>query len=127
MVPMEKGVEDVNIKTTDKPKLIKQSKSLSLEVKDKFIHLLSKFSDVFVWDYADLKEYDKKIIQHTIPIKPDQKPFRQKLISINPRLLPSIKKEVNKIFKENIIVPIIFFDWMSNLVSMRKKTREIRL
>jgi len=124
---MEKGVEDVNIKTTDKPKLIKQSKSLSLEVKDKFIHLLSKFSDVFVWDYADLNEYDKKIIQHTIPIKPDQKPFRQKLISINPRLLPSIKKEVNKIFKENIIVPIIFFDWMSNLVSMRKKTREIRL
>lgn len=65
LVPTEKGVQDVNIGTTDKPKMIKLSKSLFPKVKEKYIHLLSELFDVFTWDYADLKEYDKKIIQHT--------------------------------------------------------------
>ena len=60
-------------------------------------------------------------------VKPDQNPFRQKLRRINPRLFLSIEKEVNKIFKAGIIVPITFSDWMSNLVLVRKKTGEIRL
>ena len=62
LVPTEKGVGDVNIGTANKPKMIKLSKTLSPEVKEKYIHLMSKFSDVFSWDYAELKEYDKKII-----------------------------------------------------------------
>jgi len=120
-------VEDTNIGTIDKPKMIKLSKTLSPEVKEKYIHLLSEFSDVFVWDYADLNEYDKKIIQHTIPSKPNQNPFRKMLRRINPSLLPSIKKEINRLFKAGIIIPFRFSDWMSNLVPTRKKTEEIRL
>lgn len=81
----------------------------------------------FALDYAELKEYDKKIIEHIIPIKPDQKPFRQNLRRINPMLLPSIEKEVNRIFKAGIIVPIRILDWISNLVLMRKNMGEIRL
>jgi len=64
-------------------------------VKAKYISLLYSFSDVFSYDYRDLKEYDKSIIQHIIPIKPNQNPFCQKLRRINPKLLPSIEKEVN--------------------------------
>eukprot|EP00253_Pinus_taeda_P034680 PITA_34680 len=74
-----------------------------------------------------VKVYDKDIIQHTIPIKPNQKLFRQKLRKINPKLLPSIEKEVNRLFKASIIVPIRFSDWISNLVLVQKKTREIIL
>jgi len=62
-----------------------------------------------------------------IPIKPNQKPFRQKLRKINPKLLPSIEKDVNKLYKSGIIVPIRFSDWISNLVPIHKKTGEIRL
>jgi len=122
LVPMDKGVEDVNLGTADPPKLVKLSKALSLEVKAKYVRLLSEFSDVFAWDYSNLNVYDKDIIQHTIPIKPDQKPFRQNLRRINPKLLPSIEKEVNRLFKAGIIVPIRFSNWISNLVPVRKKT-----
>ena len=97
LVPTKKAVEDVNIGKTDKPKLVKFSKALSPEVKKKYVKFLSKFSDVFSWDYSYLKVYDKNIIQHTIPIKLDHKPFRQKLRRINPKLLPSIEKEVNRL------------------------------
>ena len=76
LTPTEKGVEDMNIGTKNKPKMVMLSKTLSLEAKDKYVKLLSEFSDIFAWDYTDLKVYDKNIIQHTIPIKLDQKPFR---------------------------------------------------
>ena len=125
--PKEKGVEKVNIGTAENPQMVKLSKALPPEVKEKYIILLSSFPDVFAWDYSDLKMYDTNIIQHTIPIKPNQKPFRQKLRRINLKLLPSIEKEVNQLYKAGIIVPIIFSDWISNLVLVRKKTGEIRL
>lgn len=123
----EKGVEEVNIGTTVNPKLVKLSKALPPKIKDKYISLMASFADVFSWDYFDLKTYDTNIIQHTIPIKPNQKLFRQKLRRINPKLPPSIEKEVNRLYTSGIIVPIRFSDWISNLVPVRKKTGEIRL
>jgi len=97
LMPTEKCVEDVNIGTTKNPKMVKLSKALPPQIKAKYISLLSSFSDVFAWDYTDLKEYDKSIIQHIIPIKPNEKPFRQKMRRINLKFLPSIEKEVNRL------------------------------
>jgi len=88
---------------------------------------MAEFSDVFSWDYSDLKVYDKNIIQHTIPVNLDKIIFHQKLRRINPKLFPSIEKEVNRLYKYGIIVPIHFSEWLSNLVLVRKKTEEIRL
>lgn len=93
--PTEKGVEDVNIGSAENPKMVKLSKALPPQVKAKYISFLSSFTDVFAWDYSDWKSYDTSIIQHVIPLKPNQKPFRQKIRGINPNLLPSIEKEVN--------------------------------
>ena len=87
---------------------------------------MTKFSYVFAWSYGDLKEHDTNIIQHTIPIKENQKPFRQKLWRINPLLLPLIEKEIRKLFDAKIIVYLIFSKWLANLVPVRKKNGEIR-
>ena len=57
---------------------------------------------------ADLKRYDPSIIQHTIPIKENEKPFKKKLRRINPLLMPLIEKEIKKLFDAKIIVPISF-------------------
>ena len=88
---------------------------------------MKKYTDVFAWSYEDLKEYDKSIIQHTIPIKPGEKPFKQKLRRINPKLLPIIEKEIKKLFDAKIIVTLRFSKWVANLVPVRKKNGEIRL
>jgi len=47
LVPTNKGVENVNLRTSKKPKLIKLSKVLSPKVKAQYVRLLSEFSDVF--------------------------------------------------------------------------------
>ena len=88
---------------------------------------MRKYTDVFAWSYDDLKDYDTSIIQHTIPIKPGEKLFRQRLIRLNPMLLPIIEKEIKKLFDAKIIVTLRFSKWVSNLVPVRKKNGEIRL
>ena len=88
---------------------------------------MKKYMDVFAWSYEDLKEYDTSIIQRTIPIKLDEKPFRQKLKRINPKLVPIIEKEVKRLFDAKIIVTPRFSKWVANLVPLRKKNGEIRL
>jgi hypothetical protein len=120
-------VEDCNIGTEKKPRVVKLSKSLSPEKKLKYIELFKEYSYVFAWGYEDLKVYDTSIIQHKIPTKEDQKPFRQKLRRINPKLLPLIEKEIKKMYDAKIIVPLHFSKWVSNLVPTRNKSGEIWL
>ena len=107
--------------------MIKLSKNLPTHIKLKYIELFKEFYDVFVWSYEDLKSYDTEIIQHKIPLKENQKPFKHKLHRINPIQLPLVEKEIRKMYEASIIVPIRFSKWVSNLVSVRKKTGEIRL
>jgi hypothetical protein len=45
----------------------------------------------------------------------------------NPILFPSIEKELKRLLHANIIVPLIYLEWVENLVPVRKKNGEIRL
>jgi len=86
--------------------MIRLSKDLPKERKHKYIEHFREFKYVFAWKYEDLKTYDTSIIQHKIPLKPSAKPFVQKLWQINPILLPTIEKEIRKLFDEKIIIPL---------------------
>jgi hypothetical protein len=82
---------------------------------------------VFSWTYEDLITYDTSVIEHKIPLKEEANPFRKKLRQINLMLLPIMEREVKKLLDAQIIVPLIHYEWVANLVSMRKKNGEIRL
>ena len=97
------------------------SKSLSEEERRKYVGLLKEFMDIFSWSYHDLKTYDTSIIQYKIPLKPNTKPFKQKLRRLNPALLPVIEKEVKKLLDAKIIVPLRYSSWVANLVPVQKK------
>jgi hypothetical protein len=125
--PLVEEVQDVNLGTDENPKIIKLSKALSPEKKQKYIDLCKYYIDVFAWSYEDLKTYDTSIIQHRIPLKEGVKPFRQKLRHVNPLLLPVIEKEVKKLLDAKIIVPLRYSEWVANLVPVQKKSGEIHL
>lgn len=55
--------------------MIKLSKSLPPDEK-KYVELMKEFQDVFAWSHEDLMSYDTSIIQHTILLKENQKPFK---------------------------------------------------
>ena len=79
--------------------------------------------DVFAWSYDDLETFDTTIIQHKIPLKIGMKPYKQKLRKIS--LL--IKKEVRKLLQAKIIVPLMYSEWVQNLVPIWKMNGEISL
>ena len=117
----EEEIESYNLGNLVVPKMVKISKFLLVEMKTKYVEMMKRFVDVFAWSYANLKQYDASIIQHTIPIKENEKPFKQKLRRINPLLMPLIEREIKKLFDAKVIVPISFSNWLANLVLVRKR------
>jgi hypothetical protein len=74
-----------------------------------------------------MKTYDTRIIQHTIPLKPEVKPFQQKLQKYHPSLEPLMCQELNKLLDAKIIFQVRDSAWVENLVLVRKNSGEIRL
>ena len=125
--PNNEDVEDINIGIEHNPKIVKVASKLPHAVKERYIQLLNKNSDVFVWSYKDLKVYDTDVIRHTIPLKENEKPFRHKLRRVNPLLFPLIEKEIKKLFDVENIVSLRHSKWLENVVPVRKKNGEIRI
>jgi hypothetical protein len=123
----EGEVTECNIGTTENPNIIKMSKALAAEQKNRYVSLIKKFVDTFAWSYEDLKTFDTDIIQHKIPLKTGSKPFKQKIRQFNPMLMSIIEKELKKMLDANIIVPLMYSNWVANLLPIRKKSGEIRL
>jgi hypothetical protein len=106
---------------------VKLSKYLSPEIKSKYVELIRQYKDIFSWSYDELRTYDTTIMEHKIPLKQGVKPFRKKLMQINPMLLLVIEKEFKKLLDAKNIVPLRYSEWVANLVPVRNKNVEIRL
>jgi hypothetical protein len=103
------------------------STQLTAEQRDEYGSMMTEFSDIFAWEYNDLKTYETQVIEHRIPLNKESTPFNKKLRSISPLLLPIIEKEIKKILNAQIIIPLRYFEWVANLVPVRKNNGEIRL
>jgi hypothetical protein len=71
--------ETINLGTQENPKNINLGKKISKEERKAYLKLFKQYQDLFSWSYRDLKTYDTRIIQHTIPLKPEVKPFQHNL------------------------------------------------
>ena len=83
---------DCKIGTAETPKIVKLSKALPIEQKDRYVSLMKKFDDIFAWLYEYLKKFDTEIIQYKIPLKDGSSPFRHKIRKFNPMLKSIIEK-----------------------------------
>ena len=119
--------EVINLGTKENPQNVNLGSDCTKEERIAFIRLLKEYKDIFAWTYDDLKTFDPNIMQHTIPIDPNIKPFQQKLRKIHPNLEPSIKKELNKLWPARIIFLVRHAQWVANLVLVRKKNGDIQI
>jgi hypothetical protein len=78
----------------------------TIEEGDQYVSLFKEYLDVFTWNYDDLKDYDKTIFQQIIPLREGEKPVKQKIRMMNPKLKPLVKVELEKLKKDGIIYPI---------------------
>lgn len=92
-----------------------------LEEKKGIINFICKYHDVVSWTYEDLKTYDTSIITHTIPLKPDVRPFQQHQCPINALLEPIIYKEVQKLLYTRIIFLVRHSTLVEKLIPIKKE------
>jgi hypothetical protein len=96
----------VNLGTPENPKNVNLGKTMSKEKRKSYLKLFRQNQDVFAWSYKDLKTYDTRIIQHTIPLKSEMKPFQQKLWKYHPSLEPLMYQELRKLLDPRIIFQV---------------------
>jgi len=118
---------NINIGTPESPKYIKLGTSCTKEERDQYTQLFKYFQDVFAWSYNYLKEYDKLVFQHIIPLREGAKHFKQNIRIIIPKVKPLVKIEIEKLEKDGIISPTRHLDWLSNPVVVKKNIGDIHL
>ena len=100
---------------------------LSQEEEELLIKTLKEYRDVFAWSYKDLKGVDPTICQHTIPMKEDAKPTRQRPYTYNDTFAKKIKEEIDKLKEAEFIYEIEHTDWVSPIVVVPKKNGKLRV
>ncbi|MCO5610653.1 hypothetical protein L7F22_064892 [Adiantum nelumboides] len=121
----------------EEPKSAYIAIDLAEEEEQLLIATLKQYRDVFVWSYKDvfvfvwsykeLKGVDPSICQHTIPLKSDAKPSRQRLYTYNETFARKIKKEIDKLKETEFIYEIEHMDWVSPIVVVPKKNGKLRV
>jgi uncharacterized protein involved in tolerance to divalent cations len=119
--------ETINLGTPKNPKNVNLGKTISKEDMKAYVEVFKEYQDVFAWSYQELKTYDTRIIQHTIPLKYGTKPFQHKIRMYHPYLEPLMYQELKKLLDAKIIFQVRHYARVANLVPVRKKSGEIRL
>ena len=91
----------------ESPRPVKIAQVCTLEWKniEDFIY---DYIDVFAWSYDELKTYSTEVMKHKNPLKEQAKPFKKSQRDMNPMLAPIIQKELQKLFKVEIITPAYY-------------------
>ena len=85
------------------------------------IQTLKEHRDVFAWSYKDLKGVDLAICQHTILIRDDARPSKQRPYTYNDNFAKRIKEEIDKLLGVDFSYEIEHIEWVSPIVVIPKK------
>ncbi|CAN6440493.1 unnamed protein product [Victoria cruziana] len=120
-------IEEINIGTLDKPKILQIGSSLSQEEKSNLVSFLTNYREAFAWTYEDMPGLDPNLIQHFLPLTKECKPVKQKLRKLDPRLMGQVKEGLEDLLKAGFIRAIDYPEWLANIVVVPKKNEKIRL
>ncbi|KAL6345697.1 hypothetical protein AAG906_017434 [Vitis piasezkii] len=113
--------------TTGGPRELKIGSPLSTDERDRLIHLLRSYLDVFAWSYEDMPGLDPSIVQHHLPTLPHARPVKQKLRRLHPRWSLQVKEEIQKQLSVGFISVVEYPEWLANVVPVPKKDGKVRV
>ena len=100
---------------------------LFTDERDRLIHLLRSYLDVFAWSYKDMLGLDPSIVQHHLPTLPHARPVKQKLRRLHPRWSLQVKEEIQKQLSVGFISVVEYPEWLANVVPVPKKDGKVRV
>ena len=96
-------LEKVNIGPGDRPRPTYIGAKLDLDYKQELINLLKEYRECFAWEYCEMPDLSRSIIEHRLPIKDGYRPFKQALRRFKPKLLEDIKIEITRLYEVKFI------------------------
>ena len=79
VLPPFDDLEIVDLGTTDQPRELRISITLSTYERDSLLRLLISYLDVFVWSYEDMASLNPSIVQDHLSLVPHARPVKKKL------------------------------------------------
>ncbi|MCO5598428.1 hypothetical protein L7F22_052523 [Adiantum nelumboides] len=127
LLPDDQEIDEWNLDSEQDPKMIKITKHLKKELKDKAWNLFLKFKDEFAWEHTYLKGVDPEVCQHRIPLKLDARPVRLQRFRMNPNYAKKVKEEIDNLLKVGFITKVESHDWLFPIVVVPKKNGKLRV
>jgi hypothetical protein len=108
-------------------KTLNISVALDSSQEEQLIQVLREYSDVFAWEYNDMKGIHLDTCIHHIYMQENARPIRKPHRRMNPTLREIVKEELQKLLNVGFIYPISDSQWVSPLVIFPKKDGKWRV
>jgi hypothetical protein len=87
------------------PRLTFVNKNMSLEHNDAVIKLLRDYVDCFTWNYLEMSDLSRELVEHQLSIKYGFKPYKQLTQRFNLIIHDQVKEEVERLLDTGFIRP----------------------
>jgi hypothetical protein len=118
-------LEEIDTGDETTPRSTFVNKNMSLEHNDAIIKLLRNYIDCFTWNYREMPNLSRELVEHWLPIKTSFRPYKQPAQRFNPIIHDQVKEEVERLLNEGFIRPCRYAEWVSNIVPMEKNISKI--
>nr|AAX96316.1 retrotransposon protein, putative, Ty3-gypsy sub-class [Oryza sativa Japonica Group]ABA91738.1 retrotransposon protein, putative, Ty3-gypsy subclass [Oryza sativa Japonica Group] len=85
------------------------------------ITFLQNNKDIFAWKPSDMPGIPREVIEHSLHVKEDAKPIKQRLRHFAQDRKDAIKEELTKLLAAGFIKEVLHPDWLANPVLIRLK------
>jgi hypothetical protein len=83
---------DLGDRITPRPTFV--NKNMPLEHKDAILKLIKDYVNCFTWNYHEMPELSRELVEHWLPIKSSFMPFNQSAQRFNLIIHDQVKKDV---------------------------------
>ena len=126
-VQISQQIKEINLGTEEEPQMVKIADTADAAESQKWVEFLKQYKSIFAWSYRDMQGLDPEIIMHSLPIKSDCKPVKQKLRRMRPELSSKVKEEIDKQLEAGLLEVVDYPEWLANIVVVPKKDGRIRV
>ena len=120
-------MDTINLGTEEDKREVKVGANMEPSVKERLIHLLHDYVEVFSWSYEDMPGLDADIVVHHLPRKEDCPPVKQKVCRMQPDMSEKIKVKVMKQFNAGFLAVTSYRQRVSNVVLVPKKDGNVQM
>ena len=103
---------------------MKIGSNLSEEQRERLINFLREHHDVFAWSHSNMSGISPSLSCHKLNVSLHHKPIKQKRRTFNQERYDAIEQEVDRLLAPGFIREVVYPDWVSNVVLVKKSNRK---